>query len=78
MRASVTYFVEDGQGVRSQEKIDCKFLFPSICFLQYATIGSSSFEFMIGSGELLRYAFRLSPYIQKNVIACLFVVDEKA
>jgi hypothetical protein len=39
IRASITYFVENSEGSCFEEKIDCKFVFPAIRFLQYATIG---------------------------------------
>ncbi|KAI6224934.1 AP-3 complex subunit delta [Aphelenchoides besseyi] len=56
LRASITYFVEDSSGNCRAEKLDCRFVCPSIRFLQYATISDSSFEYMISSGELFSSA----------------------
>ncbi|KAI6238163.1 AP-3 complex subunit delta [Aphelenchoides fujianensis] len=56
IRASLTYFVENSSGSCRSEKIDCRFVCPAIRFLQYATISDSSYEYMVGSGELLSSA----------------------
>jgi hypothetical protein len=47
IRASLTYFVENLSGGCAEEKIDCKFLFPAIRFLRYATIGRLVFGLFV-------------------------------
>ncbi|CAD5219534.1 unnamed protein product [Bursaphelenchus okinawaensis] len=56
VRCSLSYLVEEGGGDTVTEKLDFKLEIRSILFLKFATIGSSSFEFMITSGELLSSA----------------------
>ncbi|KAI1727971.1 AP-3 complex subunit delta-1 domain-containing protein [Ditylenchus destructor] len=52
MRGSATYFIEQNDGNKREEKIDFVFNFPALRFLQFSTIGSTSYEFMLSSGEL--------------------------
>jgi hypothetical protein len=52
IRGNVTYFSEQNDGGKSEAKIDFTLSFPSIRFLKFATIGSTSYEFMLSGDDL--------------------------
>ncbi|CAD5226282.1 unnamed protein product [Bursaphelenchus xylophilus] len=62
VRCTISYLVEEGRDTVT-EKLDFRLEIKSILFLKFATIGNSSFEFMISSGELLSSA---SPSVESK------------